>query len=281
MGSHALGPRRGSVPSSEQRDGARAKAIHFALLPRSRLLGAKLAFLPVCAILSCAILSPALSQAEKKKQLPTVRWTAGAPGCTFERRDDGKYLWTMTERDLAVTLLMDSQELAQSRFRPYQLFAAFISVTYSGQGKFEFPADVRVDFVRHHEVQEAYEDPTELSTKLQNDLDTKVFETERQIKKNPKIADEKTALLRTYQRIAAEFIEFVSTKTLDPNTVMLNPGNPEAHGWVLFSTSNKWIGPWKEREDFIISVWMKDKIWQFPVSLPPSEGDLILRKPPE
>jgi hypothetical protein len=45
---------------------------------------------------------------------------------------------------------------------------------------------------------------------------------------------------------------------------MLTPGNPEAHGWVLFATSNKWIGPWKEREDFILSVWMKDKIWQFP-----------------
>jgi hypothetical protein len=63
--------------------------------------------------------------------------------------------------------------------------------------------------------------------------------------------------------------------------VTLTPGNPEAHGWVFFSTSNKWIGPLKEREDFILSVWMKDKVWQFPVSLPPIGGDLILRKPPE
>jgi len=28
-------------------------------------------------------------------------------------------------------------------------------------------------------------------------------------------------------------------------------------------------------------VWMKDKVWQFPFSLPPTEGDLILRKPPD
>jgi hypothetical protein len=248
---------------------------------RFRLLRRNLAFLPACAILSCAILSPTISHAEKKKQLPAVRWIAGEPGCTFEHRDDGNYLWTLTGRDLTVTLLVDSRELVQSRFRPYELFAAFISVTYTGQNKFEFPADVRIDFVRHHDVQEAYEDPTELSTRLQNDLDTKIFETERQIKKNPKIAEEKTSLLRNYQRIAAEFLDFVSTKTLDPNTVMLTPGNPEAHGWVFFSTSNKWIGPWKEREDLIISVWMKDKIWQFPISLPPTEGDLILRKPPE
>jgi hypothetical protein len=226
-----------------------------------------------------AILSSTLSHGGTKKQLPTVRWISGAPGCTFERRDDGKYLWTMTERDLAVTLLMDSQELALSRRRFYQLLAAYVSVTYTGQGKFEFPADLRIDFVRHHDVVEGYEDPSELSNKLQNDVDTKVFDTERQIKKDPKIADAKTALLREYQKEAAQFIEFLSTQTLDPVEVALTPGNPEAHGWVLFSTRNKWIGPWKEREDFIISVWMKDKVWQFPISLPPTQGDLILRKP--
>jgi len=80
---------------------------------------------------------------------------------------------------------------------------------------------------------------------------------------------------------AAEFIEFLSTQTLPSDTVVLSPGNTESHGWVLFSTANKWIGPWKEREDFVLNVWMKDKVWQFPFSLPPSEGDLILRKPPD
>jgi hypothetical protein len=230
------------------------------------------------AILVCVLLSPTMSPA-KKKELPSVRWTAGAPGCTFERRDDGKYRWTMTGNDLTVTLLMDSQELAKSRHRFYQLLAAFVSVTYNGQGKFEFPADVRIDFVRHHDVVEGYEDPARLSNTLQNDVDTKIFETERKIKKDPKIAEEKTTLLREYQKEAAEFIEFLTTQTLSPDTAMLNPGNPEDHGWVLYSTRNKWIGPWKEREDFIVSVWMKDKIWQFPFSLPPTEGDLILRKP--
>jgi hypothetical protein len=227
----------------------------------------------------CAILSPTLVHAEKKKQLPAVRWTAGAPGCTFERGDDGRYRWTMTGNDLTITLLVDSQELTKSRRRFYRLLGAYVSVTYTGQNKFEFPADVRIDFVRHHDVLEGYSDPTELSNKLQNDVDTLVFETERQIKKNPKITEGKTAHLREYEKEAAEFIEFLSTQSLEPAT--LNAGNPEAHGWVFFATSNKWIGPWKGREDFILAVWMKDKIWQFPFSLPPTEGDLILRKPPE
>jgi hypothetical protein len=226
-------------------------------------------------------LSPPLTHADKKNHLPSVRWTAGAPGCTFERGDDGRYRWTMTGNDLTVTLLVDSQELTKSRRRFYRLLGAYVSVRYTGQTKFEFPADVRIDFVTHHDVLEAYEDPAELSNKLQNDVDTKVFETEREIKKNPKIADEKTALLREYQKEAAEFIEFLSTQNLEPVTQMLTPGNPESHGWVFFATSNKWIGPWKQREDFVFSLWMKGKIWQFPISLPPTAGDLILRKPPD
>ena len=227
----------------------------------------------------CAVLVPTLVHA--KKQLPVVRWTAGAPGCTFERGDDGRLRWTMTGSDLTITVLLDSQELTKSRRRFYHLLAVYVSVTYTGENKFDFPADVRIDFVRHHEVLESYEDPSELANRLQNDVDSRIFETERQIKKDPKIADEKTALLREYQKEAAEFIEFLSTQTLPSDTVVLTPGNPESHGWVLFSTQKKWIGPWKGREDFILSLWMKDKIWQFPFSLPPAEGDLILRKPPE
>jgi hypothetical protein len=248
-------------------------------MPHPRPFWKKLGF-AVGTVLYCMILAPTLARAGKM-QLPAVRWTAGAPGCTFERGDDGRYRWTMTGNDLTVTLLVDSQELARSRGRFYGLLGMYLSVAYTGQGKFEFPADVRIDFVRHHDVLEAYEDPKELSTKLQNDIDTKVFETERQIKKHPELTEEKTALLRNYQRIAAEFIEFLSTQTLEPNTATLTPGNPDAHGWVFFATSNKWIGPWKEREDFIVGVWMKDKVWQFPISLPPVGGDLILRKPPE
>jgi hypothetical protein len=228
----------------------------------------------------CVILSPTISHA-RKKDLPSVRWITGAPGCTFERRDDGKYRWTMNGSDLTVTLLVDSQELTKSRHRFYHPVSAYLSVTYTGPDKFEFPADVRIDFKSHHDVLEAYLDPTELSNQLQNDIDTEVFKTEREIKKNPQITHEQTARLRAYEKEAAEFIEFLSTQTLDPNTVWLTPGNPEAHGWVFFATSNKWIGPLKNHEDFVLSVWMKDRIWQFPFSLPPTEGDLILRKPPE
>ncbi len=182
----------------------------------------------------------------------------------------------MTGDGLDLTLLVDSQELVKSRRRFYHVFGAYMSVAYTGHEKFEFPADLRVTFLRHRNVTEGYMDPTEFQTRLQNDVDTLIFETERHIKKHPDQAEAKTARLREYQKEVSEFIEFLSTQSLEPAT--LTPGNPEAHGWVFFATSNKWIGPWKPREDFLLRVWMKDKVWEFPFTLPPGEGDVILRK---
>lgn len=240
-------------------------------MARSRWLAANL-LLSLFLLLVCSF-----AFAKSKPQLPTVRWTSGAPSCTFERRDDGKYRWTMSDKDLEINLLVDSQELTKSRGRFYHLLGVYTSVMYKGTGNLEFPADLRIDFVRHHDVIEAAQDPTELQNRLQNDIDTVIFDTEREIKKKPETKDAKTATAREYQKEAAEFIEFLTTQYLVP--VILNSGNPETHGWVFFATSNKWIGPWKEHEDFILSIYMKDQIWQFPFSLPPTPGDLILRKP--
>ena len=223
----------------------------------------------------CVFLAAAPVQA-RKKQPPAVRWSAHTPGCEFQRGDDGRYRWHWVRDDLDMTLLVDSQELAKSRHRLYKPLSIFLSVTYKGQGKFDFPADLRMQFVRHHNVTEGFLDPTEFSTQMQNDVDTLVFDTEREIKKHPEKSEEKTNRAREFQKEVAEFIEFLSTQSLEPT--ILTPGNPEAHGWVFFPTKNKWLGSWKEREDLVLHVWMKDRVYQFPFSLPPTEGDLILRK---
>jgi hypothetical protein len=212
----------------------------------------------------------------KKKDLPARRWKTGAPGCEFQRGDDGRYRWRLVGDNLDMTLLMDSQELTKSQKRLYKPIGVYLSVTYTGKDKFDFPADLRMEFVRHHNVIEGSLDATAFSTRMQNDVDTKVFDTEREIKKHPEQAEEKTNRAREFQKQVAEFIEFLSTQSLEP--AILNPGNPEVHGWVFFGTKNKWLGSWKDREDFILRVRMKDKVWEFPFSLPPSEGDLILRK---
>lgn len=212
----------------------------------------------------------------KKKELPAVRWSAGTSGCEFQRGDDGRYRWRMVAGDLDMTLLMDSQELSKSQHRLYKPLGVYFSVSYTGRGQYNFPADLRMEFVRHHNVIESPLDHKEFSTKMQNDVDTLVFDTEREIKKHPERAETKTNRAREYQKQVVEFIEFLSTQSLEP--AILNPGNPEAHGWVFFGTKNKWLGSWKSREDFVLRVWMEDKVYEFPFSIPPIEGDLILRK---
>jgi hypothetical protein len=228
-----------------------------------------------CLLVACVILAASWAQA-RKTELPAVRWNASAPGCEFQRGDDGRYRWRMVQNDLDMTVIVDSQELSKTNHRLYHVVGVYITVTYTGPGKFEFPGGARLEFVRHHNVIEGNLDPDQFSTKMQNDVDTLVFDTDREIKKNPEKRDEKMARAREYEKEVSEFIEFLSTQSLQE--AVLTPGNPEVHGWVFFSTKNKWIGPWKSREEFILRVGMKDKMWEFPFSLPPDEGDLILRK---
>lgn len=226
----------------------------------------------------CVASPTTLAHAKKKPALPTVRWTEGAPGCSFERGADGRLRWTLSDKDLDLNLIVDSQELAKSLHHGfYRVFALYLAVNYKGAGNFEFPANLRLDYVRHHDVIETTMDPAMLQNRLQNDLDTKVFDTERQIKKHPELKEQKIARLRIDEKEGAEFIEFLTTQYLSSAT--LNAGNPETHGWVLFPTRNKFIGPWREREDFILAVYSKEKVWQFPFSLPPAAGNPELRKP--
>src|ERR1700690_2247629 len=153
----------------------------------------------------CAPLLPTFAHAKKKPPPSAVRWTAGAPGCSFERGTDGRLRWTMSDKDFDMTLLVDSQELAKSQHHGfYRVLAVYLAVNYKGPGRFEFPADLRLQYVRHHEVIESMMDPAMLQNKLQNDLDSKVFDTERQIKKHPELKDEKTARLRIDEKEGAE-----------------------------------------------------------------------------
>jgi len=58
----------------------------------------------------------------------------------------------------------------------------------------------------------------------------------------------------------------------------LGPGNPEASGWVLFSTNSKWISGWKKQEEFILRVPLDGTMFEFPFKLPPKPGEVMLRR---
>ncbi len=215
-----------------------------------------------------------------KAAVPTVRWAEGKPGCTFTRGDDGKYRYGLWTDDLGITLAVDSQELQKVRRRPEPMFGVSLILRYRGTSALEVRNDnLTLEFVTHYHVVHSSLDPDNLSTRLQNGAAALSDEMEREIRKHPENKEEQEALLQSHEKDVAELQEFLSTHSLRP--VKLDPGNPEVSGWVFFGTRSKWIGDWKKREDFLLRIPFENRVLEFPFSLPPSEGDLILRKRPD
>jgi len=217
---------------------------------------------------------------ENNLATPTSRWEEGAPGCTFSRDDDGKYRYGFWTDDYGVVLAVDSQELEKVRRRTQPIFALLLTVHYRGKDSLDVvPRKISLEFVKHyHDVHSAL-DPDNLASKEQNEVDGLVEETERAIRKHPEKTEAKEAMLASHQKDAAEMIEFLNTRSLRAAT--LDSGHPEASGWLLFGAKSKWIDGLQKQEQFVLRVPLENRVVEFPFTLPPSEGDLILRRRPE
>lgn len=73
--------------------------------------------------------------------------------------------------------------------------------------------------------------------------------------------------------------EFVNAHAM--RSVVLTPAEPEVSGWIFFDTTNKWIGTLKKREELLLRVPFKERVFVFPFTLPPTQEDVILRRRPE
>jgi hypothetical protein len=210
--------------------------------------------------------------ADKRAGTSISRWAEGEPGCTFSRDDDGKYRYGFWTDEYGVVLAVDSQELEKTRRRSHPIFALLLTIHYRGKDSLEVvPGKIGLEFVKHyHDVQSTL-DPDRLAIEQQNDAKALAEETERELHKHPEKKAEKEATLAASQEDTAEMVEFLKTRTL----------HPEASGWVLFSTKSKWIDGLRKQEEFLLRVPVEDRVIEFPFSLPPSEGDLILRRRPE
>jgi len=217
---------------------------------------------------------------EKSSATHASRWEEGQSGCTFSRDDDGKYRYGFWTGDVGIVVAVDSQELEKARRRAQPLFALQLTIHYRGEDSLDVAPDkIALEFVRHyHDVQSAL-DPDNLASKEQRDADAVSEETEREIRKHPEKKDEKEAVITARQKDAAEMIDFLKTRSL--RDVKLDPGHPEASGWVLFSTRSKWIDGLQKLEEFVLRVPLGNSVVEFPFSLPSAEGDLILRRRPE
>ncbi len=226
-------------------------------------------------ILGGSILPP-----QKSEGKSVVRWTAGARDSAFSRTSDGKYGYSLKDDDCEIAIAIDSQELEKVRHRPIPIFTIRLDAHYTGQKSIELTPDtMTLEFADHFQVVSKTLDPDELTTRIQNDIDTLGDETEHEVRKHPEKKQEKDSLLQAHLKDMTDLVGFISLHSLRSTT--LNPGNPMTGGWIFFNTKSKWIGRWKAQEELVLRVPVAGKIFEFPFGLPPSKGDMILRRRPD
>ena len=209
-----------------------------------------------------------------------IRWAEGKPGCTFKRGEDGKYRYGLWSDDVGITLAVDSRELQRSRRRLHPFVAFQLTFHYKGPEVLEVRNDnLTLEFVTHFHVVYSTLDPEDFSARYQDDVDALIEENEHQIQKHPEKKQEIETILQAYQLELLEIQEFLGNHSLRHR--ILDRESPETKGWVLFNTKSKWIGDWKKREDFVLRIPIRNRTFEFPFTVPPVEGDLILRRRPE
>jgi hypothetical protein len=220
----------------------------------------------------------ATTPSDHKSEDPAiVRWSESQPGCTFSRGSDGKYSYGLWSGDVGIVLAVDARELQIIRHRIKPIFGVLLTIRYRGASSLdESPGNITLRFVKHFKVTQSSLDPDAYSQKIQADADAFDDETRRQISKHP---DEKTARearLQEYQKSVNELIEFLNQNSLRP--ARLDRATPEAGGWVFFDTDTKWLGGWKEQEEFVLRFPVAGKVFEFPFKMPPEPGELLLRQ---
>lgn len=195
----------------------------------------------------------AVGHAAGQSQPSVLRWEEGKSGCTFSADDDGKYRYGFWTEQFGIVIAVDADEVRKASLRIEPLFAIFLSARYRGDNTLEVdPAAITLEFVKHyHAVQKAI-DPDEFAAKLE---------------KEEKKAD-KGDVKQTQ--------EFLRSRSLRPTR--LSSADAEVNGWVFFSAKSKWISDWKKQEQFVLRVPIAGQLVEFPFALPPSQGDVLLRR---
>ena len=223
-----------------------------------------------------------LSSAKEPTLPPTMTWAADKEGCSFTRGDDGRYRYSLKSGDLEIILAVDSREVQEIRRRPIPVLGVFATFRYRGKESVNVRLDkFTLQFLSHAKVVESALPPNVVAARLQKDSDALTDQTEREVRKHPEKKQALEAALRTQLDEMAKMTEFVNAHTLRSDGPALTPAEPESRGWIFFNTTNRWIGSWKKREEFLLRLGVKDRIFAFPFTLPPTEGDHILRRRPE
>jgi len=225
-----------------------------------------------------ALLVSSLITSAPAQQKRLLRWAPGQPKCLFRAGDDGVYRYALATNQLAITLAVDSHELDKARQRIEPVLGLFLSVRFLNHSAQFDPASITLEFVQHFHQREGPLDPQRLSAQLAADRQSATARAASNIRKHPEHASEIDAELKDRQRNIDQMIDFLHARMLQSSPAK----NDEIAGWLLFSTSTRWIGPLNQQEEFVLRIPLANAIAEFPFTFPPSQGDVELRtRPPE
>ena len=214
--------------------------------------------------------------------LPALRWSEGAPGCTLRIADDGHTYYSVSTVDFQLTLTVDNQELEKIRHRTIPMIGVLLSFNYKGTDPVIIsPSQSTLEFSKHFQVVQQALDPDSMLQQLQQNIDDLTDEvTRHQIKKHPEQKTEKETELQQRLKDYTEMMDFISTHALRGET--LDTANSSLSGWVFFNTKNRWIGPWRRPEQFVLRIQVNNALVEFPFELPPKGRKVQLRtRPPQ
>jgi len=228
-------------------------------------------------LVAFVLITTALGHAGGPPQAKVLRWAEGQPGCTFSADDDGRYRYGLWTDDFGIVIAVDADEVRKASLRIEPLFAIFLTLRDRGQQSLSFdPAGIRLEFVSHYHAMQNAIDPDDFAAKLRNEADAFTAEIQKEISKHPEKKTEEESALHLHEDNVTETQEFLRSRGLRP--IRLDWANSEAVGWIFFSAKSKWISDWKKQEQFVLRVPLAGQVIEFPFALPPSQGDLLLRR---
>jgi hypothetical protein len=240
--------------------------LRYTLIVRSTLL------LAIALLFSCALLG------DDRPAVTVVRWAANAPSCSVRQGEDGRTYYKLSSPTFEVTLAVDPKELEKMPHRATPMLSAFLTFSYTGNDQFEIhQRRFALEFSKHRQVIKTSLDPNDIVQHLQEDVDSLTDQVERhEVRKHPEQKQQKEAELQARLKNYTEMMDFISTQSL--RSAVLSPAKPSISGWVFFSVKDRWIGPWRKPEQFILRLPVGTYTVEFPFWLPPKGVGVELRR---
>jgi hypothetical protein len=210
--------------------------------------------------------------------LPVTRWSQEAANCTFREGGEGRTYYGISSGVVEVVLAVDSRELEKIPHRATPLLSVLLSFQYNGRGQLAIEQGaVALEFVKHSKVTKGSLDPDNMLAHLQQNVDDLTDAVERHDRHtHPEEKSKMEAELQARLKDYTEMMDFISTRAL--RSTVLNPTNSSVSGWVFFSIKDRWIGPWRRPEQFVLRIPVENTIFEFPFSLPPQPDKIELRR---